>query len=109
MASSEEVKSVFPKMLERFSPDKAQGLTATIQFNLSGDNGGQFWVKIDNSTVEHGEGTTDNPNMTFSSSGDDFHSLVNGNLNPMQAFMMGKIKVTDVGIGMKMINVFGMS
>jgi len=46
--------------------------------------------------------------MTVRSSADDFYALVNGQLNPMQAFMMGKLKVTDMGLGMKMTQIFGL-
>jgi len=109
MASADEIKAIFPEMVEKFDAGKADGVDATIQFNLSGDNGGMFWVKISGGACEAGEGEVSDASMTFSSSADDFHKLVNGDMNPMQAFMMGKIKVTDVGLGMKMINIFGMS
>ena len=109
MATVEEIKAVFPQMLDRFNADKASGVNALIQFNLTGDNGGAYWVKIGDGTVESGDGEVSDAAMTFTSTGDDFYALVNGNLNPMQAFMMGKIKVSDVGLGMKMINIFGLS
>lgn len=108
MPTSEEIKATIPQMLDRFNPEKATGVDAIIQFNLTGDNGGAYWIKIANGEVDHGEGEAQDVSMTFSSSADDFYALVNGNLNPMQAFMMGKIKVTDTGLGMKMINIFGM-
>ena len=44
MASSEEIASIFPQMAENFIPEKAEGVDATIQFELSGDNGGNFWL-----------------------------------------------------------------
>lgn len=38
---------------------------------------------------------------------DDLESLVNGSLNPMGAFMMGKIKVKgDMGVAMKLQSFF---
>jgi putative sterol carrier protein len=109
MATQDEIKAVFPQMLERFNAEKAAGVNTIIQFNLTGDNGGSYWVKIADGAVETGEGENADSGMTFTSSADDFFALVNGNLNPMQAFMMGKIKVSDVGMGMKMINIFGLS
>lgn len=106
MPTNEEITQVFPKMMDSFQPEKAEGLNALIQFDLSGDNGGLYWIKIAGGAVEHGQGPATNPAMTLKTSADDFHALVNGNLNPMQAFMMGKIKVTDVGLAMKMMNAF---
>ena len=109
MATVDEIRSIFPTMVERFKADKAGDLDTIIQFELSGDNGGTYWLKIANGQCEFGEGASGNAGMTLKASADDFLSLVKGDLNPMQAFMMGKIKVSDVGIGMKMINIFGMS
>lgn len=47
MATSEEVASIFPAMVQNFRPDKAEGVNAVIQFDLSGDNGGLYWVSIE--------------------------------------------------------------
>ena len=39
---------------------------------------------------------------------DDFQALISGNLNPMSAFMSGKIKVDgDMGVAMKLQSLFG--
>lgn len=108
MATKEEIVGLFPRMMEKFQADKAAGLNATIQFDLSGENGGLFWIRINEGQVEHGNGEASSPNMTMKASADDFYGLVTGATNPVQAFMMGKVKVTDVGLGMKMMNIFQM-
>ncbi|MEM9950924.1 MAG: SCP2 sterol-binding domain-containing protein [Chloroflexota bacterium] len=107
MATQEEVNNIFPTMMENFEADKADGVNATIQFNLSGDNGGMYWVKIDDGSVSHGQGDVD-ADMTVQAAADDFYGIATGQTNPMQAFMMGKIKIDDMGLGMKMISMFGM-
>ena len=39
---------------------------------------------------------------------DDFQALVNGELNPMSAFMSGKLKIDgDMSVAMKLQNLFG--
>lgn len=106
MATQEEIQQIFPNMMDSFQPDKAQDANATIQFNLSGDNGGQYWVKVSDGSATYGEGTAAGPDMTLTSSADDFYNLVTGKLNPMQAFMMGKLKVDNTGLGMKMMSWF---
>jgi putative sterol carrier protein len=108
MATSEEISQIFPAMVERFRADKAADLDAVIQFDLSGDNGGTYWVKIAGGTCTTGAGAAENPSMTVRAAADDFFSLVNGSMNPMQAFMMGKLKVSDMGLGMKMTQIFGL-
>lgn len=108
MATKEEINAIFPNMMNNFNPDKAEGLNAVIQFELSGDNGGLYWVKISDGAVSHGEGTSDTVDMTVKAEADAFHAIATGATNPMQAFMMGKIKVDDVGLGMKMIGMFNL-
>jgi putative sterol carrier protein len=108
MATQEEINGIFPAMVENFQADKAANTTATIQFELSGDNGGVYWVAVDNGTASHGTGDT-NADMTVKAVADDFYNIVNGSLNPMQAFMMGKIKVSDTNIALKMMQWFGLS
>jgi len=105
MATQEEINGIFPAMMNSFRADKAEGLNATIQFDLSGENGGMFWVKIANGAVEHGTGSTA-ADMTVKAAANDFHDIATGKSNPMQAFMMGKIKVTDMQLGMKMMTIF---
>ena len=105
MATQEEVNNIFPMMVDNFQPDKAAGVNTVIQFNLKGDNGGLYWVNINENGVEHGTGDTD-ANMTVEANADDFYAIATGNMNPMQAYMMGKIKATDIGMAMKMIQIF---
>lgn len=104
MASHEEVAAIFPGMAQRFDPTKADGINAVIQFELSGDNGGSYWLKIADGKMEAGTGASESPRMTVRASADDFSSMIKGALNPMQAFMMGKIKIQgDTGLAMKLM------
>lgn len=104
MATQAEVASIFPTMVQRFDPKKAEGLNATIQFDLSGDNGGLYWLRFANGTAETGQGQSESPRMTLKSTADDFASMISGSLNPMQAFMTGKIKIQgDTGLAMKLM------
>ncbi len=104
MATREEVAGVFPKMAERFDPQKTEGIDATIQFDLTGDNGGNYWLRLGKDAAQTGEGAADNPRMTLRASADDFYSMLNGTLNPMQAFMTGKIKIQgDTGLALKLM------
>lgn len=108
MATKEEINAIFPEMMNNFNADKADGVDATIQFDLSGDNGGLYWVKINDGEVSHGKGASDSVDMTVKADADAFHAIATGESNPMQAFMMGKIKVDDMGLGMKMIGMFNL-
>lgn len=107
MATTEEIKSIFPEMVERLIPEKADGINAVIQFDLSGDNGGLYWVKVADGKAESGEGSIDNATMTLKSTADDWLAVSTGQMNAMQAFMSGKIKIQgDMSIAMKMQTMF---
>ena len=104
MASREEVANIFPTMVERFDPQRAQGINATIQFDLSGDNGGIYWLRINDEQAQSGEGAAENPKMTLKATADDFYNMLSGGLNPMQAFMTGKIKIQgDTSLALKLM------
>jgi putative sterol carrier protein len=94
-------------MVSGFVPEKAQGVNATIQFDLSGDNGGQFYLNIADGQVEAHDGLADNPKMTLKADAEDYYSVATGKTNPMQAFMSGKIKIQgDMSLAMKMQSMF---
>ena len=107
MATAEEVRSVFPAMVERFLPEKALGVDATILFDLSGDNGGYYWIKVAEGIAEAGEGEPEQASMTVRASADDWFAVATGQMNAMQAFMTGKLKILgDMGLAMKMQTMF---
>jgi putative sterol carrier protein len=104
------VQEIFEHIDEGFDSAKAEGVNAVFQFDLTGDNGGQYWVKVANQRAEVHEGAHDAPTMTITASADDYIALVNGDLNAMMAFMQGKVKVKgDMGLALKLQTMFGMA
>jgi putative sterol carrier protein len=104
MATREQIVEIFNGMVGKMPPDKIQGINSSIQFDLSGDGGGQWWLKLTDTGATTGEGTVDSPKMTLRASADDFNSMITGGLNPMQAFMTGKIKIQgDTGLALKLM------
>lgn len=109
MARVSSVQEIFENIQEGFQPDKAEGVNAIFQFDLTGTNGGQYWVKVADKQMEAHQGVHDAPTMTIVSTADDYIALVNGELNPMMAFMQGKIKVKgDMGLALKLQAIFGL-
>ncbi|MBZ0310731.1 MAG: SCP2 sterol-binding domain-containing protein [Anaerolineae bacterium] len=107
MATSAEIAQIFPTMAQNFVAAKAEGVNATIQFNLSGENGGLFWLRIADGACEAGEGPCDYPKMTLEANADDWFNVSTGKMNAMQAFMSGKIKIKgDMGLAMKLQTMF---
>lgn len=109
MASTkEEIAGIFPQIVERYdkivSTDPSKAEDALILFDLSGENGGQYWVQMSPTQAQTGEGAAENPRMTISSSAEDFGSMISGKMNPMQAFMTGKVKIKgDTSLALKLM------
>jgi len=107
MAKVENAQDVLAKMGEVFNADKAAGVDAVFQFDLSGDGGGQYWVQVAGGKFEAGEGTHDSPSITIAATAEDYVKIVNGEMNAMSAFMAGKVKVKgDMGLAMKLQTIF---
>ncbi len=105
--TKEQVASIFPTMASRFLPEKAEGVNAIIAFDLAGDNGGQYWLRIADGKIDSGEGPADNPKLTIKANADDYAAVASGAMNPMQAYMSGKLKIQgDMGLAMKFMNMF---
>lgn len=100
-------KELVEKMPGVFKADKAGDLNATIQLDLAGDGGGIWAVRIANGSCDLVEGGVDSPTMTISMDAADFVAMQRGELQPMAAFMQGKIKLQgDMGLAMKFQELF---
>jgi putative sterol carrier protein len=102
-----KVKDVFREMPNRFNKEATKGLNAVIQFNLTGDDAGQYNLVIKDGTLEVKEGVHPSPSMTMTMAGSDYVDLTLGKLNGQMAFMQGKLKIAgDMGLAMKMQSFF---
>jgi putative sterol carrier protein len=94
-------------MPANINADAAKGMNSVIQFNLSGDGGGNYYVEIKEGTATAQEGTHASPNMTMTLAASDYVDLIMGKLNGQMAFMSGKLKIAgDMGLAMKMQTLF---
>jgi putative sterol carrier protein len=98
---------VFAQMPEAFRADKAGNLRATFQFNLSGEGGGDWAVTVADGTCTVVEGKADNPDVTVGMLADDYVKMTAGELQPVVAFMQGKLKLQgDMNLAMKLQELF---
>ena len=94
--------------IHRVDPAKIEGVDAVILFNLSGEGGGKWTATIADGKVTVEEGETASPTMTLSMAGQDLVALSNGELNPVAAFMQGRIKVSgDMSLAMRLQSILG--
>ncbi len=100
-------QDLFDKMPAAFVPEKAQGVNATVQIDLSGEDGGTWVVNIADGKATVTTEAVENPTMTLAMDAQDYMDMVTGKLNPMNAFMQGKVKLKgDMGLAMKFQNMF---
>ena len=85
MAKVTSIQEIFENLDEGFQSDKAEGVDAIFQFDLTGDNGGKYWVKVQNKLAEVSAGEHDSPTMVLTSAADDYIAMINGELAPMTA------------------------
>lgn len=86
-------QEVFDGMRESFRADKAKGVHAKYQWQLSGPNGGEWWIDVEDGKFKMGRGKIDNPTVTFITSDKDWVAMCNGKLKGSWAYLTGRLKV----------------
>jgi len=86
-------QQVFDGMRQSFQANKAKGVHARYQWELTGPNGGEWWIDVNDGTYKMGKGKIDNPSVTFITSDADWVAMSNGKLKGTWAFMTGRLKV----------------
>jgi len=101
-------QQIFDQMPNAIVPEKAGSTKAMIQFDLSGDQGGKWWVKIHDGQAESGQGDApETPNLTLMADAADYVKISLGQLDGTAAFMQGKLKIKgDMGLAIKMASLF---
>ncbi|MET0594356.1 MAG: SCP2 sterol-binding domain-containing protein, partial [Polyangiaceae bacterium] len=80
---------------------------AVFQFELAGDDGGQYNITVNDGTMKVETGTAATPSVTIKMAAADYLKLVNGQLNGTMAYMKGQMKVTgNLMLAQKMQAVF---
>ena len=111
-AASNESRSstpqdVFDRMRQSFRADKAKGVSVRYQFNLSGPNGGDWYIAVNDGKFKMARGRIDNPNVTLVTSDRDWVALSNDDLGGTWAFMTGRLKIRgDRGLAKKLGEIF---
>jgi putative sterol carrier protein len=97
-------KEFFDTLESRVDASRAAGINASYLFDVTG--AGAWKVDVSDSGVTVTEGAAD-AGTTITITEGDFDRLVAGELNPMTAFMTGKLKVKgDMGAAMKLQKLF---
>jgi putative sterol carrier protein len=106
-SSSSTPQQVFDGMRQSFQAQKAKGVHARYQWELSGPNGGEWWIDVNDGTYKMGKGKIESPSVTFLTSDKNWVALSNGTLGGKWAFFTGRLKIRgDQNLARKLDEIF---
>lgn len=104
MTTAREIISSLPK---RFRADKVdEDLDIVFHFEIAGDDGGEFTVNIKDKTCTVEEGLVGEAKCTVKANDKIYADVELGKTNAQMAFMMGKIKVSNLNAMLKFVDCF---
>lgn len=101
------VADLMSKMPGAFQPEKAGPIDAVIQFKFTGAEAGDWFATIKDGVCTTAQGVHSSPKMTLTADSSDYVKIFTGELDGMQAFMQGKLKLAgDLNLAMKLTQMF---
>jgi len=86
---------VFDSMKAAFDSSRAAGQSAVIQYIIDSPAGEMnYQLNVEDGICEIAKGPAENPRVTLALKLPDFLRMMTGELNGMQAFTSGKLKIT---------------
>lgn len=106
---ADTVASFFSELEARVNPERAAGMNATYQFDITGDGGGKWHATFANGGVAVAEGKAETPNITLTTDAATWMDIISGRTSGQTAFLLGKLKIQgDMSLAMKLASVFGL-
>lgn len=104
------ISELMEKMPRAFMPEKAVGVDAVVHFKFTGAEPGEWNAVIKEGKCVVAQGIPHfKPTMTLTADSADYVKIFTGELDGMQAFMQGKIKLAgDLNLAMKLMQMFKM-
>jgi putative sterol carrier protein len=100
-------QEVFDSMRGSFQPTRAKGVHARYQWDLSGPQGGQWWIDVEDGKYKMGKGKIDNPSVTFVAKDKDWVAVSNHQMGGTWAYLTGRLKIRgDQGLARKLGEIF---
>lgn len=101
------IPSLMSLLPQVFLPDQAKGISALIYFDLPGESGGDWSVKIDDQTCKVVNEKAVNPDLTLHAKDQDILDIFTGRLDPSVALLFGKLRIDgDMRLAMKLVELF---
>ncbi|NLE44084.1 MAG: SCP2 sterol-binding domain-containing protein [Chloroflexi bacterium] len=105
--NSTDVTQALEALPDLVDPQKLAGVNTVAHFELSGEGGGDWILTIVDGRLSVAQGAPSSPDLTFRMEASDLQAMLSGSLNPIAAFMQGKIKVVgDMMVAMRLQALF---
>ena len=96
-------RQLIEEMPQTFRPQRAGRANVVIQFLISGEGGGNWYVTIKDRTCTVTEGVTESAKATLRMDAGDYVALATGKLGSMKAFASGRVKASgDISLLQRM-------
>ena len=103
----QDIRMLLKGMALSLNPKAAGDLKAVIQFEVSGEQPGNWYLSIADGTCAYNDGIAAEPTVTIATPSEVWIAISNGELDGQQAFMEGKYAVRgDVSLLMRMKRLF---
>jgi putative sterol carrier protein len=97
------VEEFFQLLPGKLDPEAAEGIDAVYQFDLSGPQGGQYYMQINDGACRVTRGSHPEPHVTLSLSGEDCVRVLNGQLKGAAVAMSGRLRISgDMGLALQL-------
>lgn len=104
----EDMRLLLRGMAATFTPEASGDLKATIQFEVTGKQPGDWFLSIEKEKCTNAEGKVNSPTLTIKTPSEVWLAIANGEMDGQQAFMEGKYTASgDMTLLMRMRNLFG--
>jgi len=106
--AAQDIRLLLRGMALLFNAQAAPQLTASIQFDVTGEQPGHWFLAIDNATCTFNEGRHSSPTLTIKTPSEVWLAISNKELDGREALMQGKYAVEgDINLLMRMGSLFG--
>jgi len=107
MSAYHLVQDIFDHVPVYFRPEMAENVQVTAQFNITGEQGGDWLVQVAEGRLSVGRGVDETAEFVVTASAADVLRIANGNLNPLDAYLGGKLKISgDLRQGYRLQGLF---
>jgi putative sterol carrier protein len=93
MPQFNSLQEIFDLAPDYFLPENAGGVEGSVQFEFTGEGGGDWFLQVHESTLTIARGRLSEHDLFATANAQDSLEMANGKLNPMTAYFKGKLNV----------------